>query len=36
MAGEFLALQGMPSSTEVKIEIDEEENEEFWDCFVNG
>ena len=36
MAGEFLALQNMPSSTEVKIEIDEEETEDFWDCFVNG
>lgn len=36
MAGEFLALQSMPSETEVKIEVEDEESDLFWECFVNG
>eukprot|EP00656_Telonema_subtile_P057008 TRINITY_DN9276_c0_g1_i1.p1 TRINITY_DN9276_c0_g1~~TRINITY_DN9276_c0_g1_i1.p1 ORF type:complete len:732 (+),score=142.29 TRINITY_DN9276_c0_g1_i1:106-2301(+) len=36
MAGEFLALQSMPPETEVKIEVEDEESDLFWERFVNG
>lgn len=36
LAGEFLALHSMQPTTEVKIEVENEESELFWDNFVNG
>jgi len=36
IAGEFLALKGLPSTTEVKIELEGDESDPFWDYFVNG
>jgi len=36
IAGEFLALKGLPSTTEVKMEIEADESDAFWDYFVNG
>jgi len=36
LAGEFLALHNMTPGTEVKIEVENEESELFWDQFMNG
>jgi hypothetical protein len=36
IAGEFLATQGLPSTTEVKLEVEADESDAFWDFFVNG
>jgi len=36
IAGEFLALKGLPSTTEIKVEVEGDESDTFWDYFVNG